>query len=592
MPELVPIEKIKQKVDIVNVIQKYLSLKKKSRDNYVALCPFHNDSNPSLQVSQTKQIFKCFSCNTGGDVIEFIRQYKKESFKEALEEVAEIAGIKLAMRPSKTVNEEEQRLFNINRVVMQYGQNVLQTKPGINAAEYLKTRNIAPTMQENFNIGFCSSGRDLANFLKNKGFKLNHLIAAGLFRVVDNKISCFLDQRLVFPIHNALGQVAGFSGRTLNKQTKNKYINTPETLVFHKSQILYNYHRALEAARTHNAIIITEGFLDVISLAHSQVLNVVGTMGTALTSDHVRMILDLTKNIYIFMDSDAAGFRATLNISKKLLAHKITPKIIWNQAFKDPDELIKNDKNFNIDNYLKTALNPLDFIAAYFKAQNPESNPEVMRKLVDTGVEIIVSYPDSAFQELYIKKLHDISSVSVEAITEIINQNKVNLPSAAPGDKVEKGLSATAHTIPYRIQKAEKQILWCALHNRQFTDLINKHTFYFPSLNAKLLMFEINKWYQNNPTAKQISLNENTEYFSDKDNAFIASLQQEYSNLKNLDLTARLKACLNILQKFWKQKDIVELKNLKLQATDVQAKLEASQKISLIKKQNKNQYKI
>ena len=235
-----PIEAIKQGVDIVKVIGQYVKLERHGQ-NFKGLCPFHNDNNPSMSVNINKQIFKCFSCNTGGDVLSFLTEYKHISLVDAIAELAPMANIKFTKNYNqKPVDAETAKILNINNLVMQYCANEIQT--GINnpASKYLKTRNVSKNSQIKFKLGYCSGQNTLISFFNKKGYTLLDLQKAGIIAVNNNQTYSFLDQRLIFPITNENNAVVGFSARALNTNSKNKYINSRETTIFKKTELLYN----------------------------------------------------------------------------------------------------------------------------------------------------------------------------------------------------------------------------------------------------------------------------------------------------------------------------------------------------------------
>ena len=278
------INQIRSSVDIVDVISNYLPLTQKGK-NYFGVCPFHDDHSPSMSVSKEKQIYTCFSCGATGNVFKFLMDYENITFPEAIQKVANQAGISVDLHiKSHQVNQTYQKLYDIYDYTLKCYQNHLNTESGQVAKEYLKDRNISEEIIKEFQIGLSFQKRDqLTKMLLRKDYSNQALLRSGI--VIQNEYG-YADiyyDRIMFPLYDMMGRVVGFSGRVYHGEKEFKYVNTKETEIFKKGELLYNYHRSKDIARQKNQVIVMEGFMDVIRAYTIGVQNTVATMGTAVT---------------------------------------------------------------------------------------------------------------------------------------------------------------------------------------------------------------------------------------------------------------------------------------------------------------------
>ena len=316
------INNIRSSVDIVDVISDYIPLVNKGR-NYFGVCPFHDDNHPSMSVSKEKQIYKCFSCGATGNVFNFIMDYENISFREALSKVASMAGISIDIGDIKEKSNPYQKMYEAYDIAFKFYQNNINTSEGKEAKEYLKKRLIDENIIKEFGIGLSLSKRDLlSKMLLKKGFDQNTLNESGLLSFNDGGYYDMYSKRIMFPLCDTSGKVVGFSGRIYHGEDISKYINTKETPIFKKGELLYNYHRAKDEARKTKTIIVMEGFMDVIRAYVSGVKNVVATMGTAVTKEQALLIKRLAPNIILCFDGDALRSKLP-EIDKKVNENEI-----------------------------------------------------------------------------------------------------------------------------------------------------------------------------------------------------------------------------------------------------------------------------
>lgn len=348
------VEEIKHKLDIVNIISSYLPLKKRGR-HFLARCPFHQEKTPSFIVSPELQIFKCFGCGKAGDVFTFVQEYERIDFREALEQLAKLAGITL-VRSSGFTQEESRRktLIGLNQETARFYNYILTSHPlGKTALNYVLTRGIALSTIKTFQIGFSPSNPQLlVNYLSKKGFKIADLLASGTFGQSQYGSGQLYDRfqgRLTFALSDYRGQVLGFSGRVLPnaKPDLAKYINSPETEIYHKSQMLYGLHLAKESIRKSNSVIVVEGEFDMISPYQIGVTNIVALKGTAFTPEQLQLLKRYTDTLILGLDSDFAGNNAARKSIELADSLEFDLEVLdLEDKFKDPDEAVKNDPDF------------------------------------------------------------------------------------------------------------------------------------------------------------------------------------------------------------------------------------------------------
>lgn len=341
------VEEVRQSNDIFSIVSDYLRLKKQGK-NYVGLCPFHQEKTPSFTVSPEKQIFYCFGCSAGGNVISFVMQMENLSFPEAVRFLADKSGITIPgdQDPQEGLKyKERERAYELNGLVKNFFRYILNHhEVAAEARNYLKRRGIDEATAEKFQLGFAPPGWDgLLNYLLKKGYHPEYLEKQGLV-LKKSQGKGYYDRfrnRVIFPIWNHKNNVIGFGGRVLDDSLP-KYLNSPETNVFNKSNNLYGINFAIPAIRELDSVIIVEGYLDVITCHQFGIKNVVASLGTAMTREQGKFLARYTQKVYIAYDTDAAGVAATLRGMEILQDVGCRVKVITIPSGKDPDELIRN----------------------------------------------------------------------------------------------------------------------------------------------------------------------------------------------------------------------------------------------------------
>ena len=411
--------------DIVKVVSAYLPVIKKGKD-YLAKCPFHDDNNPSMHISPELQIFKCFVCGTSGNAIGFVSKYEHLSFREAMKKVAEICDYhdpRLEdIREVKVVDQRRVPLVKCLHDLTVYYQYALNSPEGKAGLDYFNERHLDAELRSKFLLGYAfKDGKATIRFLEEKGHSLKTIEDVGIASSSTGNYSDRNAGRVIFPILDASGEVVGYSARRLGNGPEAKYVNSPETYLFHKSNILYNFNNAKEKARIAGYIYVLEGFMDVYALYRIGIESCVATMGTALTAEHIRLLRSLNVEIRLCLDGDLPGQKATMEIANDLAKNGLSVRIVDNQnSTKDPDEILNQDGVIALNTYLNKLISRVDFILNYYKNTNPLQTTEQKTKLIQEFIPVLLGIRSQLELDSYINKLADITGYAPEAIRNIL----------------------------------------------------------------------------------------------------------------------------------------------------------------------------
>ena len=414
------VEDIKAKVDIVDLVSSYLPLKKRGR-NLMACCPFHSEKTPSFTVSPELQIFKCFGCGKAGDIFTFVEEYEKVDFREALEILAKRAGITLKTNPNLTKQQHlSSRLVLANLYTAKFYHFVLtKHSQGKVALNYLKDRGISSKTIEEFNIGFSpSSSKSLLNLFKKKGFSEYEILETGTFGKKGSYIYDRFRQRLTFPLIDHRDRIVGFSGRVLPNSTNQnlaKYINSPETPVYHKGSMFFGLNLSKKDIRDKDQAIIVEGEFDLISPYQAGFKNIVALKGTAFTQDQLNLIKRYTTNLLLSLDSDFAGANAARKSIQLADSMGFDIKVLDLGDYKDPDDAIKADPKF-YKTQLKNALSIWDFIINASLKAFDSSTDKGKKQILDFCFPFITEIGNLVIKSSYLSKLAQLLDVDKNAI--------------------------------------------------------------------------------------------------------------------------------------------------------------------------------
>lgn len=419
------IDEIRQSVDIVDVIGNYLPLKKRGR-NYLALCPFHDDSDPSLTISPEKQIYMCFVCGNGGNVFNFLKNYLKISYPEAIKMTASIGNVDISEynleKRVKPVDQKLEPLYKMHEEANKIYGHYLNTKLALAAKEYLTARKMDEKIIETFEIGFAPSNNVLKNAFEKMNFTPVAMYESGLVIEANQGYDRF-NNRIMFPLHDATGRVVGFSGRIYQpNQNESKYMNSPESKIFIKGEMLYNYHRVIEETRQAGFVIVNEGFMDVIALYKAGIKNAVAIMGTALTKGHTRLLKRLSKIVYLCLDGDQAGRKATIKAIDILVQEGFQVKVIDLPNDLDPDEFLEKKGVDELNSLINNPISSLQFKMNYYYELTNMDNYEERKNYLEVVASEICKLDDEIDQDYYISQLEKKSGFSKEIISRLVSK--------------------------------------------------------------------------------------------------------------------------------------------------------------------------
>lgn len=395
------INEVRKKCDIVDIISSYLPLTQKGK-NFFGVCPFHDDSNPSMSVSQDKQIYRCFSCGASGNVFKFVMDYEHISFKEALFQLAEKVGVELKGFSIQKQANKNDKLYEIYELAHKYYQNNMNSSYSKKAKEYLHGRNIDDEMIKEVKIGLSLDKADhLTQLLLGKGYNLETLNELGLST---NKHDIYRN-RIMFPLYDLNGRIVGFSGRRYDGIKENKYINTKGTKIFQKGETLYNYHKAREHARSKNQIIVMEGFMAVIRTLTAGISNVVALMGTAMTKEQANLIKRLSNNVVLCLDGDEPGRKACLDNGSILEELGCQVSVVLLDNGLDPDDYIIKYGSESFQNLVNNAITLSDYRIKRLK-MNINLNSDLEKtEYINSVLAETSKIEDEIHQEFILKKL-------------------------------------------------------------------------------------------------------------------------------------------------------------------------------------------
>ncbi|AOG60617.1 DNA primase [Spiroplasma helicoides] len=569
------IDNLIQTANIVDIIGQYVDIQKKGR-NYLAVCPFHDDSDPSLNISPDKKIFKCFVCGTGGNVISFVQEFKNINFFEALSIVSKEANFRIdglndfSSKPKHTT--EQEKLYEINKKATMFFNGMIATNFAKRAKEYLANRNITKKEITKFQIGYCPKEAELYEYLLKNNFEQKDILNSGLIYSKGVNYKCFFEGRIIFPITDEDGNVIGFSGRAFNEGDTPKYKNSSENLVFKKSHLAYNFFNVKNQLRIKNEVLILEGFMDVISLERIGIKNSIAIMGTSFTDYHIKLISKYTKNFKLFLDGDKAGVNATIKTAKFLMDRKINVSIILNETGKDPDELVVSGKINEINNMIDNAKHPIDFVIEYFSKELSLNDSSKTTEFIKNVVDMINHESNSILREASLVKLAVITKIDKNILSEQVKlanpidknlnrqieyenngfninyENEIpmfqpEIPDVSEGYLFKEYWEAAKNNdeeIIYIKKKwkeakigkrlAEASLIKVLLKNDDHLELINQNIQYFDNPRVKMIALLLIEKYKNNNNNEDIDF----QTFADEVLKVSKEIYETFYDIKNI----------------------------------------------------------
>lgn len=440
-------ERVRDASDIVRIVGEHVALKPKGRE-YVGLCPFHDDHNPSMRVVPTKGIFHCFVCGTGGDVFSFVQKIHNMEFREALQYLAERAGVALTPWRASGGGESgptRSELLQAMSAACEYFQETLSDAvAGLAGREVIERRGIAPAMVEAFRLGVAPAGWEgLVTALRRRGHSEATLVEAGLVKRRERGEGTYdlLRNRLIFPISDQIGRVIAFGGRKIDEADEPKYLNSPETRLFNKSATLYGLSQAARSVQARRTVIITEGYTDAIACHQGGFTNAVATLGTALTREHAVVLRRLCDRVVLLFDGDDAGQRAADRAFPIFFGEPLDVSIVTLNAYtdaKDPDELLKRSGGGEVfQTALNGAVDLLEFRFARLRKRMEGAGVAALSRAIDEEIEQIVDWGlhevTPVRQALIVRRLAEVAGVSEDAIRRAIPAGRSGPRSRASG---------------------------------------------------------------------------------------------------------------------------------------------------------------
>ena len=546
------VKDIRSKVDIVDIIGERIPLVARGK-NLFGVCPFHDDSNPSMCVSREKQIYTCFSCHATGNVFTFLMNYEHIDFKTALKELGDKVGINTSsIKVEKKVTKYD-KLYEAYNLSVKYFQNNLSSMIGKTAKEYLKNRGINEDIIKEFEIGLSLDKRDdLTKLLSSKSYDLATLNRIGLS---SDDHDVYID-RIMFPLYDVSGQVVGFSGRIYKDIDMNKYLNTKETEIFKKGEMLYHYHIAREECRNKNYVIVMEGFMDVIRASTIGIRNTVALMGTALTEEQINLLKRLSNNIILCLDGDNPGVEATLKIGDHLIKNGIEPKVIPLPNPEDPDSFILKNGKDRFINLVENALNFSDFKINKLKEKVNFKSDEETSNYINSVIEETAKLNDEIRQEVILKRLakeFDIGYNTLDMRLKALTSKKEV--------KVKKEIIVEKRKENHKDKyiKAMEQVLYFMFYNDfAITQVENEHLV-FPTEAMRALSSEIIYYYKKYGS---INVADFYTYIQDKEN--ILTLYNEIISSDYVEKTTKedLFLYFKVIREYGTKQEIKRLTNL------------------------------
>ena len=565
---------IQRKANIVDIIRDYVPLTQRGK-NYFGICPFHDDHNPSMSVSPEKGVYKCFVCGNAGNVFNFVMEYEKVSFYEAVKIVADKIGVSIDISTSKKENTKKSPLYDIYNISYKFYQNNLNTVYGKDAKKYLLNRKIDEDVIKNFNIGLSLSDSELCNALKAKGFKDDDIVSSGVAVQNGNNIYDIYKNRIMFPLYDLEGNVVGFSGRIYNQKSESKYINTKETEIFKKGELLYNYHIAKKEARKEKNIIVVEGFMDVIRLSTIGIVNVVATMGTAVTKYQLNLIQKLAPNITLMFDGDKAGEKATNAFIELANGNDSNIKVVRLEDNLDPDEYILTKGKDKMIYNLSHAQSVYDYKLSSYKENIDFNDSKEVSNYINVMIKEFEKIDDDIVREIEIKKLSESTNVSYDLIKSKLkdSEKKVIITHKPKNIKINK------------YEKASKYILYRMINDNNMILYYFNNLSYLPNDIERKLASEIVLFYKK---FNSFNLSDFIIYLEDKKE--LINLVVDISDLKYTEdeLNDNIDNYFDVIKESLYNNQIVKLTSeLKNESNSVK-KIEIAQRIVDLKMKESN----
>ncbi len=449
------IERINDTADIVDVVSQYVDLKKRGR-NYFGLCPFHHEKTASFSVAPDKNIYHCFGCGVGGSAINFLMEFEKISFVEAVKKLGDRYNITVELEQDGTSHEFFTQLYELQELAAQRYVSVLFSAQGKPALEYLTGRGLSEELIRTFRLGYApDKWEDLINNTRSKQYSDDVLEKSGLFTKSDKGRFDRFRSRIMFPIMNPAGKVIAFGGRIFNGEDPAKYLNSPETPLYHKSDVLYGLHHTRDAIRSQETLVLVEGYMDFLTLYQTGIKNVVAVSGTALTQRHAAQIRKVAQKVYLAYDGDDAGIAATLRSGYTLYRGSVEPQVIPVPSGQDPDDWVRSDKGAAFKAAMKKPLRLVDF---HIKVKNAADLRGIERsQFVNDLLKEVGSIEDGILRNEILRVIGQRLVIDERDLLQVLQKQKKRRFSPDFNDDLDTNQAELAFT--GKLQRAQVEII-------------------------------------------------------------------------------------------------------------------------------------
>lgn len=474
------ITEIRKKADIVEVIGSYINLAPQGK-NYFGICPFHNDHSPSLSVSREKQIYKCFTCLASGNVFTFVQNYENISFIEAVKKVADKINYKLDIK-DKIVNKNS-KYYELMDLSNKIFVNNLNSNLGLKAKEYLiNERHLSEEAIKEFNIGLALNDNNLNKLLSSKGYSDKDIIEMSLANKTDNGLLDMFRNRITFPICNHEGKIIAYSARIYQNEDTSKYINSKESVIFKKGYTFYNYDKCRLEALKSKSVILVEGQMDAIRVYTSGFKNVIASMGTAITSNHISLLKKLNAKVILMMDNDNAGEKSTILNGEELIKNNIEVSVVRLTGEKDPDSFILKNGADAFRDALKGEISFFDFKLRYLKKDKNLNKADELAEYINKIIDELNKSDDDILKSVTINKIAEDYNIDKRILEGKLVKITPRIDSVVVKRKRPK---------LNQYHQAAEAILYLMMNDSKFIRKYKIELNYFPEEKYKLIANDI-----------------------------------------------------------------------------------------------------
>ena len=532
------IERVRDTADIVDVVSQFVDLIQRG-PNYFGLCPFHSEKTPSFSVAPAKQIYYCFGCHSGGNVFSFMMDYQKIPFPDAVQVLAERYNIPIKIEKGEGTSELFTSLYQLHEIAVKLYQKNLFSEDGQKALEYLKARNLKEDIIKQFKIGLAFNAWDqLVKQCKNKGFTQTQIIKSGLFTRSDKGIFDRFRSRIMFPIFHPSGKPIAFGGRIHNSDDPAKYLNSPETPLYKKSNVFYGLQATRDSIRKEGFVILVEGYMDFLKLYQASIHPVVSVSGTAFTLKHASSLSRITQKVILLYDGDEAGGTATERAGWVLLRSGLIPSVVRPPKGTDPDDWVSNVGSKAVMSNIKEPLDYIDFHIDFHQGADL-SGPERQKYIISLAGEV-KNIDDGVIRNDLIKAISEKLNVNEKDLIRIVNTQRVN-PEYRANTNTDLDERITFNN---QVEKAQIELLkLLANNNNEIRQYVLEHVT-IGLFKAPLLKKLADILFDKNLNVESSAI---IEYFQDK-NERDSVAQILFAEDENISFEEIVSDCLKILK--------------------------------------------